>query len=128
MLDATIDDEWYGRTTVELHCPFHVHVEGYNQALYFWSAANLFEDLRESLPADQIKYFCEVNEGDVECICCSLNFFWNCRREKIMSIIDFSDRKAHCDFGYTHSASFCSLVRITRANILLMMLRREMPL
>ena len=32
-------------------------------------------------------------------ICCSLHFSCNCRREKIMSIVDRSARKPHCDSG-----------------------------
>ena len=32
-------------------------------------------------------------------ICCSLHFSCNCRMKKIMSIVDHSARKPHCDFG-----------------------------
>ena len=51
---------------IELHCPHHVGVEGFNQALQFWWAPDLREDLEEVVSADQVKGLGEVDEGDVE--------------------------------------------------------------
>ena len=61
-------------------------------------------------------------------ICCSLHFSCNYRREKIMSIVDRSARKPHCESGLIRSASFWRRISMTRANTLPTMLSREIPL
>lgn len=38
----------------------------YNKALQFWRATSFGKDLEESLHADQIKCFTEVDRGDVQ--------------------------------------------------------------
>ena len=49
-----------GGAAVELHCPFHVCVKGFDHALQFW------EELEETVSADKIKRLCEVNESDIQ--------------------------------------------------------------
>ena len=66
MFDAAADVKGPGGAAVELHCPFHVCVEGFDHALQFWWAANLWEDLEEIVSADKIKRLCEVNESDIQ--------------------------------------------------------------
>ena len=41
---------------VEPHCPFHVCVEGFDRALQFWWAANLWKDLEETVGSGQNSY------------------------------------------------------------------------
>ena len=55
MFDAAVDVKGPGRADVELHCPFHVCVEGFDHALQFWWAASLWKDLEVTVPADKIK-------------------------------------------------------------------------
>ena len=66
MFDAAADVKGPGGAAVELHCPFHVCVEGFDHALQFWWAANLWEDLEETVSADKIKRLCKVNESDIQ--------------------------------------------------------------
>ena len=66
MFDAAADVRGPGGAAVELHCTFHVCVEGFNHALQFWWAANLWKDLKETVSADKIKRLCEVNESDIQ--------------------------------------------------------------
>ena len=66
MFDAAADVKGPGGAAVELHCPFHVCVEGFDHALQFWWAANLLEDLEQTVSADKIKRLCEVNESDLQ--------------------------------------------------------------
>ena len=66
MFDASADVKGPGGAAVELHCPFHVCVEGFDHALQFWWAANLWEDLEETVSADKSKRLCEVNESDIQ--------------------------------------------------------------
>ena len=66
MFDAAADAKRPGGAAVELHCPFHVCVEGFDHAQLFWWAANLWKDLEETVYADKIKRLCEVNEIDIQ--------------------------------------------------------------
>ena len=66
MFDAIADVKGPGGAVVELHCPFHVCVEGFDHALQFWRAADLWKDLEETASADKIKRLCEVNENDIQ--------------------------------------------------------------
>ena len=65
LFDAAADVKGPGGAAVEMHCLFHVCVEGCNHALQFWWAANLWKDLEETVSADKIKRLCEVNESDI---------------------------------------------------------------
>ena len=56
----------HGGAAVELHSPFRICVEGFDHALKFWWAANLWKDLEETVSADKIKRLCEVNEIDIQ--------------------------------------------------------------
>ena len=49
---------------VERHCALYVGMEGFYHALQSWWAANLWENLKQAVSADQIKRFGEVNESD----------------------------------------------------------------
>ena len=66
MFDATADVKGPGGAAVELHCPSHVCVEGFDHALQFGWAASLWKDLEETVSADKIKRLCEVNENDIQ--------------------------------------------------------------
>ena len=66
MFDTTADVKWPGGAAVELHCPFHVCVDGFDHALQFWWTANLWKDLEETVSADKIKCLCEVSESDIQ--------------------------------------------------------------
>ena len=66
MFDASADVKGRGGVAVELHGPFHVCVEGFEHALQFWWAVNLWKDLEETVSADKIKRLCEVNESDIQ--------------------------------------------------------------
>ena len=66
MFDAAAGDKGPGGAAVELHCLFHVCVEGFDHALQFWWAANHWKDLEETVSADKIKHLCEVNESDIQ--------------------------------------------------------------
>ena len=60
LFDAAADVKGPGGAAVELHCPFHVFVEGIDHALQFWWAANVWKDLEETVSPDMIKRLCEV--------------------------------------------------------------------
>ena len=66
MFDADADVTGPGGAAVELYCPFHVCAEGIDHALQFWWAANLWEDLEETVSDDKIKRLSEVNESDIQ--------------------------------------------------------------
>ena len=66
MFDAAADVAGPGEAAIELHCPFHVCVEGFDHALKFWWAADLWKNLEETVSAGKVKCFCEVNESDVQ--------------------------------------------------------------
>ena len=61
---------------MELHSPLHVGVEGLNY-VQFWGTANLMESLEEAISADKVKGLSEINECNVQGICCSLHFSWS---------------------------------------------------
>ena len=66
LFDAAADIKRLGGAAVELYCPFHVCVEGFDHALQFWWGANLWKDLEKTVSADKIKRLCEVNESDIQ--------------------------------------------------------------
>ena len=66
MFDAAADVKGPEEAAIELHCPFHVCVEGFDHALQFWWAGNLWKDLEETVSANKIKRLCEVNESDIQ--------------------------------------------------------------
>ena len=65
MFDVATGVKWPGGAAVELNCPFHVCMEGFNYALQFWWAASLWKDLEETVSAEKIS-LCEVNESDIQ--------------------------------------------------------------
>ena len=66
MFDTSAYVKAVGGVAVEMHSPFHVCVEGFNQALQFWWAADLWKNLEETVSADKIKRLLEVNESDLQ--------------------------------------------------------------
>ena len=58
LLDTAVYAKGLGGATIELHCPLHVVVEGFDQAMQFWWASYFGKNLKESFPADQIEGLC----------------------------------------------------------------------
>ena len=110
----------------ELHCPFHVCMEGYNHALQFGWPAYLWKNLEETASADKIKRLCEVNESNIQ----GHMLFSALLLElaKAVSIVDHPARKPYYYSGNIRSASFYSRINVTFAKTLPVMLRREMPM
>lgn len=58
-------------SVVELHCPLHVRVEGFDHSQQFWWATNLRKSLGKAVSDDQIERLGEVYQSDVQGICCA---------------------------------------------------------
>jgi len=65
MFETTADFEWPRGAALKLHCAFHVGVERFYHPLQSWWTADLWENLKQAVSADQIKRFGDVNESDV---------------------------------------------------------------
>ena len=66
LFDAAADFEWLRGAAIELHCSLRVSVETLDHALQFGWAADIRENLKEAVSADQIKRLSEINESDVQ--------------------------------------------------------------
>lgn len=78
LLDITADWERLGRCSVVTHCALHVCVKGFYRGEQSWRAANLLQDVKQSTPADEVKGFREIHEGEVEGLVCSRHFSCSC--------------------------------------------------
>ena len=95
LFDKTANVKGLGGTSVELHCPLHVGVEGLDKVLQLWWAADPLKHLEQPVSANRVERLGEVDESDVQGHI--LHFSWSWRREKIMSAVDLPARNPHCD-------------------------------
>ena len=89
-------------------------------------ASDLLQEAEESVSADQVEGLRQSMNAMYRGCCCSRHFSCSWQSEKIMSTVDCSALRPHCDSGYTREARLCRRARTTRAKILPTMLRREM--
>ena len=94
LFDAAVDVKGPGGAAVELHCPFHVCVAGFDHALQFW-----WRIWKRPSLLTRSNAFVRSLKAIYRGICCSLHFSWSSRREKTMSIVGLPARKPHCDSG-----------------------------
>ena len=66
LFDSTAHIKGLGEVAIELHSPFHVGVEGLNLSVQSWGTADLMESLEETISADKVKGFGEIDEGGVQ--------------------------------------------------------------
>ena len=57
LFDTTANVKGLGGTSVELHCPLHVAVEGLDQVLQLWWAADPLKHLEQPVSANQVERF-----------------------------------------------------------------------
>ena len=106
LLDSALHIKWSWWWPVKLNDSCHTHVEWLDHAQKLLWTSNP-SSLGQRL----------LSESD--CFC-SLHIYWSCHRE-IMSIMEHSDLKPHCNSGYTLLASFWSLFRTKWVNTFLTM-------
>ena len=99
LFHATADFECLREAAIDLHCSLRVSMESLDHALQFGWATDLWRTLKRPSLLTRSNALVRSMKAMYKGICCSLHFSCNCRREKIMSIVDRSARKPHCDSG-----------------------------
>ena len=61
-----MDFKWLRGDVVLVHCSLRGSVEGFDHAMQFRMATDLWENLKEAVSVDQIKRLCEIHESDVQ--------------------------------------------------------------
>ena len=90
---------WLREAAIELHCSFRVSMERLDHDLQFGWATDFGRTLKRPSLLTRSNALVISMKAKYKGICCSLHCSCNCRREKIMYIVDRSARKPHRDSG-----------------------------